>query len=980
MTILFDQAQRYLVAADLINALRVDKEKLSILEVGANVHANLDTVLPDDSCTFLDQELDDSVSADPRFVTGDATDMDFEDDSFDIVLSLDVFEHIPPSLRQRFLAEKFRVAKSVVILAAPFNFPEVEAAEYECRLFFEKFMGHKHEWLEEHKEEGLPDFGKTVEITESMGKVYSFSHGNLKYWPELLKSHFCEVKNSDLGVDFEELNRLYVKYLCLDDYAEQGYRNFIVLLKDPSKNEQISSFLERKSIPSSGVVEPLVAGLISVVKSQLEQRVTERALTDSKNHEKNLQMLTLNQQLAQKDQQIDYKKIVHQQLLSRNVSLNEAHVSLSEAHESLIESHQSLSDRYGSSLVRIRGLELSVSWKLTRPLRSVSFRMKRLLAFLRSVQDKNNPQQACVVEGSTASDTSISGDYQKWISKQFQNSDDRFKKLLSIVELSPNRPKISIILPVYNTDEKYLRAAIDSVLKQKYTSWELCVSDDASNSEEVRRIVSKYSEQDSRIKHIFREENGHISAASNSALSIASGDYIGLLDHDDELAPEALLVMAVEIIKQPSVKILYSDEDKITCDGERFDPHFKSDWNPVLLEAQNYISHLAIIRREIIDSVGGFRIGYEGAQDYDLFLRCTSVVDDSAIQHVPNILYHWRAIKGSTAMSADEKSYAHDAGIKALTDYVESSGITADVVNGINDTTYRICRKLKSDEPSVSIIIPTRDMLQTLKMCVNSILLKTEYQNYEIVIADNQSEEVETLRYFDSISRHPQVRVVSYPHPFNYSKINNFAVGKCDSQIVALVNNDIEVISSNWLGELVSYAVVDEYGCVGAKLYYPNDKVQHAGVILGIGGVAGHSHKYFERDEAGYFSRAVLPQNLSAVTAACLVVRKKVYDEVGGLDEKLQIAFNDIDFCLKVRLAGYKNVFTPYAELYHHESLSRGEEDTLEKQQRFSSEVKVMIDRWGPLLECDPYYNKNLTLLKEDFSIDLLSYDFAGKG
>lgn len=533
------------------------------------------------------------------------------------------------------------------------------------------------------------------------------------------------------------------------------------------------------------------------------------------------------------------------------------------------------------------------------------------------------------------------------------------------------RPLISIVMPVYNTPEAYLRECIESVLAQSYPHWELCIADDASPRVHVGRILQEYQGRDARIRIDHRTENGHISRASNSAIELARGDYLALLDHDDTLSEHALYFMACVINEQPDVQILYSDEDKIDTKGQRFDPHFKSDWNPDLFFSQNYVSHLGVYRRDLIDRIGGFRTGVEGSQDQDLLLRCLPHVRHAQIAHVPRVLYHWRMAEGSTALASGEKSYTTDAGVKALRDYFATAHPAAAVEAAQLPNTYRVRWPLPEPAPLVSLLIPTRDRRALTETCIRSILDKSTYTHYEILILDNGSVEAETLEFFEQIQQEDgRVRVLRYDHPFNYSAINNFGVAHAKGEMIGLVNNDIEVISPEWLTEMVSHALRPEIGCVGAKLCYDDETIQHAGVIVGLGGTAGHSHKYFARDAPGYFNRLKLIQNLSAVTAACLVVRKSTYEQVGGLEEEgLRVAFNDVDFCLKVREAGYRNLWTPYAELYHHESISRGHEDTPEKLGRFHKEIQFLHDKWGAALAQDPYYNPNLTKQREDWSL-----------
>lgn len=561
--------------------------------------------------------------------------------------------------------------------------------------------------------------------------------------------------------------------------------------------------------------------------------------------------------------------------------------------------------------------------------------------------------------------------YKEWI-EQFETPHlPTLTEARKIIADFSHKPLISIVMPTYNTDDILLRECIESVRNQSYTNWELCIADDASPKQNVKATLEYYKKIDKRIKIIFRQKNGHISLASNSALQLAKGKFVALLDHDDLLPEHALLYVVEAINRNPKANIFYSDEDKLDLRGERTDPHFKSSWNPDLFYSQNYISHLGVYKRSLLTRISGFRTDVEGSQDYDLMLRCLPYVKNSEIVHIPRILYHWRTVQGSTAMSAGQKSYTTDAGIKALTDYFANKKNGVIVLKGPVSNTYRTKWPLPKKPPLVSLLIPTRDRRALTEVAVRSIIDKSDYTNFEILILDNGSTEQDTLDFFEKIQEEDaRVRVLRYDFPFNYSAINNFGAKNSRGEIIGLVNNDVEVINPDWLSEMVSHALRDEVGCVGAKLYYSDGTIQHAGVICSIGGVAGHSHKHWPNEHPGYFSRLILTQNLSAVTAACLLVRKSIYEEVGGLDEEnLHVAFNDVDFCLKVRAAGHRNVWTPYAKLFHYESISRGAEDTPEKIARFNKEVDFMKNKWTVALEEDPYYNPNLTKEHEDFSL-----------
>lgn len=530
------------------------------------------------------------------------------------------------------------------------------------------------------------------------------------------------------------------------------------------------------------------------------------------------------------------------------------------------------------------------------------------------------------------------------------------------------KPLVSVVMPVYNPNPSWLEMAIASVSAQSYPHWELCIADDASTDSAIRPMLERYALEDQRIKVMFREQNGHISAASNSALTLAQGEWIALLDHDDVLAEHALFWVVDAINRHPDCRMMYSDEDKIDEAGVRSDPYFKCSWNPDLFYSQNMFSHLGVCQANLVREVGGFRVGLEGSQDYDLALRCIERIGPEQVHHIPRLLYHWRIHADSTAHSSEAKPYAMVAGERALNDHLVRQGINAKAESlGYG---YRVRYALPAVLPLVSLIIPTRNGLKLLRQCVESIVAKTTYAHFEIIIVDNGSDEPATLRYLDELAATPRIRVLRDERPFNYSALNNAAVRQARGEVVGLINNDIEVISPDWLSEMVSHALRPEVGAVGARLWYGDDTLQHAGVVLGIHGVAGHVHRYLRRNHVGYCGRASLIQSFSAVTGACLVVRKSIYEAVGGLNEvELQVACNDVDFCLRVREAGYRNIWTPYAELYHHESSSRGFDDTPEKVDRSAKEVAYMQQRWGEALLNDPAYSPNLSLDNENFSL-----------
>ena len=559
--------------------------------------------------------------------------------------------------------------------------------------------------------------------------------------------------------------------------------------------------------------------------------------------------------------------------------------------------------------------------------------------------------------------------YQVWIKYKEPSRTELEKQRAFILEF---QPKISIIMPIYNTPREYLIKAIESVINQTYPNWELCIADDASTEIHVKEILKYYKEKDERIKVIYRTENGHISKASNSALSIATGDYIALLDHDDELSESALFFVVKEINEHPDAKLIYSDEDRLDKSGKRVVPYFKSDWNPTIFLSQNMISHLGVYKKSIIDKIEGFREGYEGSQDYDLALRFIEKIKNYEIRHIPRILYHWRMAEGSTAVNVVNKPYAVIAARKAIQEHLDRMKIKGKVVEApLMPTCNRVIYDIDKN-PLASIIIPTFNGYDILKKCIDSIIKKTLYKNYEIIIVNNNSSDKKTIEYLESINASNNIKVIDYNKLFNYSAINNFAVKSAKGDVLVLLDSGTEVINGGWLRELVSHALQSEIGAVGAKLLYPDNTIQHAGIVIDKFCDPIHVFQGLQGDDAGYFGRANLLQNYSAVTSACMAVRKKLYEDIGGMDENLPVAFNDIDFCVKIIRLGYYNVYTPYAILYHCESITRGYDNTKEKQIKFKKEIDYLKNKWGKIIEHDFGYNPDFNLKPDSlFSIFL---------
>ena len=554
-------------------------------------------------------------------------------------------------------------------------------------------------------------------------------------------------------------------------------------------------------------------------------------------------------------------------------------------------------------------------------------------------------------------------EYQEWYEKNKPSEE----------ELARQRKKkwkepvtISVLVPAYRTPEVFLRQMIESVLNQTYPHLELCIADGSGENISVEKVVKEYQAKDQRVRYQRLEKNEGIAGNTNAAIRMATGDYLALFDHDDLLSPNALFEVA-STIEKDKADVVYTDEDKVTSDlKEHFQPHFKPDFNPDLLCSNNYICHLFVVKRSLALKLGGQDPAYDGAQDYDFIFRCTEEAEK--IVHIAKILYHWRVHQASTADNPTTKMYAFDAGKRAIEAHLQRIGAKAEVSHTKDLGFYRVKYQVQGN-PKVSIVIPNKDEKETLKKCLESIWQKTTYSNYEIILVENNSTTREIRDYYQELDGKNGVRVVYWDKEFNYSAINNFGISYAKGEYILCLNNDITVISPEWMEELLANCQRPEVGIVGARLYYPDNTIQHAGIVLGMGGCAGSLFVGLARSRGGYLHKAALQQDLSAVTAACFMVKKEAFEKVGGFEEKLAVAFNDVDFCLKVRHAGYLVVYDPYAELYHHESKTRGYENTEAKKRRFQEEIEYMRCHWMPDILRDPYYNENLSLKASDYSL-----------
>lgn len=767
------------------------------------------------------------------------------------------------------------------------------------------------------------------------------------------------------GVNQASLKRLTELESALAEYQEQLKQkdNQIKLLSSQineinnvinDKNQDIRSFQDKLSESENNLNK------LADQASQLEQKTR---LLDTQLRSQDLLLGRLKHELEdsqRSEQELTNLVLLKEQSLNEKTNeLNQKNQQISNLQASLAEYKHELEVVLASrswKLVKIYGKFKNAFYSRPKYLLTTSWQVLTkmgLKEFLRRVKRKLIKKIFKTPAPAPASD------YLRYV-EEIKLGHDQIKKIRQEITNFDYKPLISIVVPVYNVDEIWLRKAINSVMDQYYDKWELCLADDASPNPRVREVLKEYSELDPRIRINFRPQNGGIVKASNTALKLARGAYVGLLDHDDELTPDALY-QVVKSLQTERYDLIYSDEDKLEMDGTPCDPHFKPDFNLDLLYSINYICHFTVIRRKILEEIGGFREGLDGSQDYDLFLRITEKKRN--IHHIRKVLYHWRKIPGSTAATVEAKSYVFEAAKKALRDTLKKRNIKAEVQDGLWKGSYRVKREI-SGEPLVSIIIPFRDKVEILKVAIDSIFAKTSYENYEILLVNNDSQLLETRQYIREMENCPRVEVLHYNAPFNFSAINNFAALKAKGEYLILLNNDTEVIDPDWIQGMLEHAQRPEVGCVGVKLLYPNNHIQHAGVIVGIGGAANHAFSKIPADQNGYMGNINVIRDYSAVTAACVMVKKSVYEEMDGLDEEnLAVAFNDVDFCLRLREKGYLVVYTPYSLLYHHESYSRG------YSVNFNEEYYLRTRHQDFFRQVDPYYNPNLTMERLDFSL-----------
>ncbi|MCA9373689.1 glycosyltransferase [Candidatus Peregrinibacteria bacterium] len=999
------------------------EQKLRVLDVGGHL-GNLAAFFPEETrFTILDKKAQPDGEQ-IEYIQGDANKIPFSDKSFDIVVGSDLIEHVEKPFRAPVIREMVRVSKGYVILGMPCKNELVERAEQYISDQFKRITNTEHPFLKEHSENGLPEEEKIVSILRKEDLDYTIiKEGNLMNW--YIQQLYSVIQHGqNMEHEKYEFYQFFNNHLReLGNLRAPTYRTIFVIATEgmPLEEGVLNELQDQNQWKPERFME-----LLQKAFNDLKKVMVEKEASSSANSEAIQQK---DQIIQEKDQKLEkareivstYKttlRDVRDYLQEKEKTVNFLKSIVAEKDETL-EQLENLKTRQQEELEKLKDLQskneeeiqnlkkyglkleenlagkdqkinaLNTDLTATRQnlqnhqkeLQSViNSRAWKLIMFYSKIKTTLWTKPVSLIKKGWNVLTHLGpkvfwkrlvrkmkkqkpmeekAAYQKYVEEN-QLTDQDQKKAEAEIKKFQKSPVISIVMPTYNVDEKWLHKAIKSVQDQWYDQWELCICDDASTEENLIQIIKEYVQNDDRIKAVFRKKNGGIVKASNDAIELATGEFIGFLDNDDELTPDALYEV-VKTLQEKDYDFIYSDEDKLDLDGNRCDPFFKPDWAPDLLLSENYTSHFSVYRRSLIEELGRLTDESSGCQDYDLVLRITEKTDK--IKHIPKILYHWRKIPGSTAATVDAKPYVFTRAKETLLRAMKRRGIEGTVEDGRFSSSFRVKRRILG-EPLVSIIIPFKDKADVLKVCIESILKKSTWENYEIILVDNQSEELETKEYLDQLKYNKKIKLLSYDHPFNFAAINNFAVQEAQGEYFLLLNNDTEVISEDWIQSMLEHAQREEVGAVGAKLIYPNDLIQHAGVIIGLNGIANHAFGKTHRNDLAYFGQAEVIRNYSAVTGACMMIKKDIYQKMGGLNEKdLAITFNDIDFCLRLREQGYLVVYTPFAELYHHESLSRGYEVAMK-------EIQYMQRKYAGILENgDPYYNRNLTQERFDFSL-----------
>ncbi len=919
-----------------------------------------------------------------RFVkAGSILDSKIFNRKFDLVTCIEVLEHLDPSDADQAIQNLCGWGDLVIFTSSPDAYDEPTHFNVQQPGYWaEKFAQNGFVRVLDYDASFIAPWAQVYRRERIVFSWLARQYEN-KFW---INRKQIQTQQATIVKLQQKIDR---QYNDVEQFKAEAAQSKIAAEQSKAESERIA---EQAKIGESNLLE-------ANAESQrlLQETVAERELLRQ-------QLIAEREQLQAATENLRVLTESHSRLQSNHKSLRELHSKLEDSRAKLQESHENLKEEHQQTLQQLQDAsEFIEKISRTKAWRTVEFWWKskhkvvswlpqkqarvkalqntslfilqnqghaalvnRTYRFLRGERhntniDSNSLPTTFSPNGEVQMDEApvVETTYEQWIQRNEPTHFTLKQQVKHELDLE-YRPLISVLTPVYNTDDTMLRKMIDSVLRQTYSNWELCLVDGCSVNPHVRRILDEYARQDSRVRVKYLNDNLGISGNSNEAVNMAAGEFIALLDHDDELTPNALYENVLLLNRHQDADMIYSDEDKLDAGGARCFPCFKPDWSPDLFRSIMYTCHFGVYRTGLIKSIGRFRHGFDGSQDHDLVLRL--IEKTNRIHHIPKILYHWRMSPGSTALNSEAKGYAEAARLKAVQEHCERRGLKGIAEPGLFNGAVRL-RYLPETSPLVSIIIPTRDRFSVLRQCVNSILKLSTYENYEILIIDNDSSELETLKYLNLLEKQAKIRVLRYSGEFNFSAINNFAAAATGGELLLFLNNDTEVISADWLEAMIEHAVRPEVGAVGARLMYPNNTVQHAGVIIGMGGIAGHAHINLPFDDPGYFGRVHVIQNFSAVTGACLMTKAELFKDLNGFNEQdLAVAFNDVDFCLRLREKNLLIVYTPYAELYHYESLSRGSDLSPENIERFKREIEYTESKWRKMIGCDPYYNPNLSL------------------
>jgi GT2 family glycosyltransferase len=990
--IAFDQYQRYQTFAQLIDFHRNDDptRKFQVLELGANEHKALKLFLDKDNILFTDITLTESMQADPEFQMADGTALTFADGSFDFVVAADVLEHVPIEKREQFLAEAYRVARIGVIACFPFRSQDTADAEERVNTYYRTIAGEDYIWLKEHSENALPDL---EELDAFLGRAkypyFKQFHGDIQTWEKMWYCHFNTVFMPET-IDFRiGIDHFYNSALYQNDISDSCYRVFYVLSHEcvddwaafarkmwkPGANEKrgyldtlMNAHQELHLLHEQGRLQKLVAEKDHHIEKQntlLEETMQKyrkledvyRQLDDVYRRE----TAGLQQQLDQAHEAnaVEQERVMRAEtvckdlqktvsgLNSEKATIEKALAEYKEHYLLAISQRNDLQNQLALANANYQAISNAFFWKLTKPLRVVSSGIKKMVRSNRYTRLIGKGIRSLLTNG-------LSNTWQR-VKLKLKTRRRPAQPVYTREQLEkiPENIKFSVLVPLYNTPEKYLREMIQSVIDQTYTNWELCLAD-GSNPEHdyVEKVCCEYAQKDPRIIYHRLEENKGISENTNACAKLATGDYIALLDHDDLYEPDALYWNA-KAIYETDADVLYSDEDHLALNGERVNPFYKPDWSPDLLYSQMYICHLLVFRRSLFEQIGGYRSEFDGSQDYDLMLRFSE--QTQKICHIPRILYAWRESENSTAANADAKPYAHIAGKNALDShlkrkYGENAYAEETEYTFVFNPRFRL-----EHNPLISIIIPMKDHWEMSDACVKSIFEKSTYRNFEIIILDNRSEKDDTFRWFEEVQKNSQVRVIEANMEFNWSKLNNFGVTHAKGDVFVFLNNDTLVISEDWLERLAENSLRPDVGVVGGLLLYEDNTIQHAGVIVGMGGWADHLFKGMALIHYGSpYVSPMVSRNVMAVTGACLAVSRKTLEKIGLFDEEFIICGSDIELGIRAHEMGLLNRYDVNVRLYHLESKSR---DSYIPEVDFQKSYAA----YGPYREnIDPYFNVNL--------------------